>query len=64
VQEQRGATLAVHSILGFSGGVVGPLVVGLVLDAAGGTNSYLGWGFAFLAMGMGSLSALFAIRKL
>ncbi|MDE2229943.1 MAG: MFS transporter [Alphaproteobacteria bacterium] len=63
-QEQRGATLAVHSVLGFSGAVLGPLAVGLVLDATGGGTSYLAWGLAFLAMGAGSLGALFAIRGL
>jgi len=61
---QRGATLAVHSVLGFSGGVVGPLAVGLVLDLAGGGTSYLAWGLAFVTMGAGSLAALFAIRSL
>lgn len=63
VAGQRGATLAVHSVLGFSGGVVGPLAVGLVLDLAGG-DGYLAWGLAFLTMGAGSLAALFAIRGL
>ena len=64
VAGQRGATLAVHSVLGFSGGVVGPLAVGLVLDLAGGGNSYFAWGLAFITMGAGSLAALFAIRGL
>lgn len=63
VPGQRGTTLAVHSILGFSGAVVGPLAVGLVLDLAGG-DSYFAWGLAFLAMGAGSFAALFAIRGL
>lgn len=63
VPGQRGATLAVHSVLGFSGAVVGPLAVGLVLDLAGG-DSYLAWGLAFLTMGAGSFAALFAIRGL
>lgn len=61
---QRGATLAVHSVLGFSGGVVGPLAAGFILDLAGGAGSYLAWGFAFLTMGAGSFAALFAIRGL
>lgn len=61
---QRGATLAVHSILGFSGGFFGPLVVGAVLDLAGGEASRLAWGFAFLAMGAGSAAAFVAIRRL
>ncbi|HKF71638.1 MAG TPA: MFS transporter [Stellaceae bacterium] len=61
---QRGATLAVHSILGFSGGFVGPLAVGVVLDLAGGAASTLAWGLAFVTMGAGSAAALVAIWKL
>jgi hypothetical protein len=29
---RRGATLAVHSMLGYAGGFVGPLIVGWALD--------------------------------
>lgn len=61
---QRGATLAVHSILGFSGAFLGPLVIGVVLDACGGETSRLAWGFAFLTMGAGSAAAFVAIRRL
>jgi MFS family permease len=43
---QRGATLAVHSTLGYAGGFMGPLVLGIVLDLAGG-ESVFGWGLAF-----------------
>jgi MFS family permease len=61
---QRGVTLAVHSLIGFGGGVAGPLAVGVVLDAAGGGASHLAWGLGFITMGLGSLTALIAIRKL
>jgi len=61
---QRGATLAVHSILGFTGAFLGPLAVGAVLDLAGGETSRLAWGLAFLTMGAGSAAALAAIRRL
>jgi MFS family permease len=61
---QRGATLAVHSIMGFTGAFLGPLAVGAVLDLAGGTASRFAWGVAFLAMGAGSAAALIAIRRL
>jgi len=43
---RRGATLAVHSTLGYLGGFMGPLVLGVILDLAGGA-SVLGWLFAF-----------------
>jgi len=43
---RRGATLAVHSTLGYCGGFIGPLLVGWVLDWAGG-NSAAAWSAAF-----------------
>jgi predicted MFS family arabinose efflux permease len=43
---RRGATLAVHSTLGYAGGFLGPLVLGMALDLLGGA-SVLGWGVAF-----------------
>jgi MFS family permease len=43
---QRGATLAVHSTLGYAGGFLGPLALGATLDLFGGA-SVLGWGVAF-----------------
>ena len=55
---QRGATLAVHSTLGYAGGFLGPLVLGATLDLFGGA-SVLGWGVAFghvtVALLLGSL---------
>jgi predicted MFS family arabinose efflux permease len=44
---RRGATLAVHSTLGYAGGFVGPLMIGYTLDLAGGM-SRAGWSAAFL----------------
>lgn len=61
---QRGATLAVHSILGFTGAFLGPLAVGAVLDLAGGDASRLAWLLAMLTMGAGSAAAFVAIRRL
>jgi MFS family permease len=46
----RGATLAVHSTLGFAAAFAGPLVVGIVLDAFGGGR--LAWFLAFAAMAL------------
>jgi MFS family permease len=43
---RRGATLAVHSTLGYAGGFLGPLALGAMLDLFGGA-SVLGWGIAF-----------------
>lgn len=46
---RRGATLAVHSSLGYAGGFVGPLLVGWTLDLSGGM-SQMGWGLSFAAV--------------
>ena len=46
---RRGATLAVHSMLGYAGGFVGPLLVGIVLDWNGGMTAR-GWLAAYLAV--------------
>jgi MFS family permease len=44
---RRGATLAMHSMLGYFGGFLGPLVIGWILDLSGGMSTR-GWGLAFL----------------
>lgn len=54
---RRGATLAVHSMLGYAGGFVGPLIVGLVLDWSGGMSS-AGWSAAFAVLATCMLVAL------
>src|SRR6185437_3617385 len=41
--EQRGATLGVHSMLGFTAGLVAPTSFGIVLDLAGGAQSGRAW---------------------
>jgi MFS family permease len=45
----QGATLAVHSISGFTGGFLGPLVFGIVLGLGGGAVE--SWGYAFVSLG-------------
>ncbi len=47
----RGATLAVHSTLGFGGSLFAPALVGVVLDVATPLGGTTAWGLAFLAMG-------------
>ena len=48
---RRGATLAVHSTLGFGGSLFAPPLVGLVLDLAWPLGGAVAWGLAFLSMG-------------
>lgn len=49
--ELKGATMALHTLIGFAGASLGPLVVGLVLDLFG-ADTRLGWIVAFAAMGL------------
>lgn len=54
---RRGATLAVHSMLGYAGGFVGPLLIGWTLDLSGGM-SQVGWGLSFFSVAMLMVLAL------
>ena len=58
---RRGATLAVHSMLGYSGGFVGPLLIGYALDLCGGMSP-MAWGVAFGLVAVLMLLALVAFR--
>ena len=53
----RGASLAVHSMLGFGAGFVSPLAFGLVLDLAGGNASASAWIYAYASLGVVSALA-------
>lgn len=50
----RGATMALHSTVGFGLSALGAWGVGVAIDAAGGPNSSSGWtaGFALMACGI------------
>ena len=51
----RGATLALHSTIGFGLSALGGWAVGAAIDAAGGASSANGWTAAFMVMGAGIL---------
>jgi predicted MFS family arabinose efflux permease len=61
---RRGATLAVHSTLGYLGGFIGPLAVGLALDLGGG-NTAGAWSgaFAMIAALMALALAMFLAMR-
>ena len=61
---RRGATLAVHSMLGYAGGFVGPLAIGWTLDLSGGMSP-LGWGLAFgsVAFAMALAMVVFTVLR-
>lgn len=60
---QRGITLAVHSIVGFSGGLLGPFVVGGVLDLTATTTGQVSWLAGFLTMALGSVVGLVLLGR-
>lgn len=51
--DQRGVTIAVHSLFGFGAAVAAPAVFGAVLDLAGGNTRTLAWGLAFASLAIG-----------
>jgi MFS family permease len=51
----RGATMALHSTVGFGLSAVGGWAVGVALDAGGGMDTATGWLIAFLVMATGGL---------
>jgi len=55
--DERGATMAIYSFVGFSSAFFAPLVFGAVLDLAGGNRSPLAWGLAFGSIGVFGLLA-------
>lgn len=63
--QRRGTAMALHSLFGFGGGFIAPLVFGGVLDLAGGNANVLAWGIAFASLGFGCLvgSILTGIRR-
>ncbi|MBK8160764.1 MAG: MFS transporter [Rhodospirillaceae bacterium] len=49
--ELKGATMALHTLIGFTGASLGPLAAGGLLDLFG-ADTRLGWVIAFAAMGL------------
>ncbi|CAK0777407.1 Major facilitator superfamily (MFS) profile domain-containing protein [uncultured Gammaproteobacteria bacterium] len=58
---EQGATMAVYSLIGFAGGALGPVAVGLVLSVAGGADSAWAWTLALATMAAGSALAVLAM---
>jgi len=58
----RGATMAVHAMLGFVGATLGPATAGIVLDLSGGRDDPVAWGAALLVGVGGGIFAAFALR--
>ena len=59
----RGATMGLHSMSGYTGGFLGPLGVGLMLDFAG-EDGAIGWGLGFGHLAVVTLTGLVVLRWL
>jgi predicted MFS family arabinose efflux permease len=60
---RRGATLAIHSMLGYAGGFVGPLAIGWTLDLSGGMSPGA-WAAAFSMIAVLNVIALIVFRTM
>jgi MFS family permease len=60
--ELRGAAMGLYSLVGFAGGLLGPVVFGAALDIAGGAASAMAWLAAYAAIGSGCLAAPLVAR--
>jgi len=60
--DYRGATMALHSTIGFGASFVGPLAMGLALDGFGGPSSAAGWQAAYFLLALTALAGLPALR--
>ena len=62
--EQRGATLGVHSMLGFTAGLIAPTSFGMILDLAGGAQSGRAWAASFIVLALPNVIAIAVLRRL
>jgi MFS family permease len=59
---RRGATMAVHAVLGFAAAGIGPIVLGRLLDLSGGGESATSWGLAFASVAAVGVLGPLALR--
>jgi MFS family permease len=60
--ELKGAAIGLYSLCGFGGGMLGPVLFGLALDAAGGASQGAAWVWGYAAIGAGCLVAPAVVR--
>lgn len=61
--QRRGATMALHSVVGFGAAFVAPVAMGLAIDLGGGAGT-LGFGLGFAILGLASLPGAWAVFHL
>lgn len=61
---QRGNTVAVYGVAAAAGGLLGPVLFGVVLDLTGGGQSAVSWGWAFAFLGIVVMAGAVVVRLL
>ena len=61
--DYRGATMALHSTVGFGLSALGGWAVGIALDLGGGIEAAGGWSTAFIIMAVGGALGIFALQR-
>lgn len=61
--QQRGAAMAIYSLMGFVTGFAGSVIFGLCLEWFGGADSAGGWFAAFLMLGLGPIVTAVAVWR-
>jgi MFS family permease len=61
---QRGNTVAAFGTASAAGGLLGPVLLGVILDATGGGKTAESWGLAFALLGVTVLAGGIAVRVL
>ena len=61
--EYKGTAMGVHSFIGFTGAILGPIVFGILLDLGGGKNNYFSWLLSFFSIGVIMMSGPYIIKK-
>jgi MFS family permease len=61
---QRGNTVAAFGTASAAGGLLGPVLLGVILDATGGGGTATSWGWAFALLGVMVLTGGIAVRLL
>ncbi|MDB5315647.1 MAG: transporter [Rhodospirillales bacterium] len=62
-KDRRGATMGLHSMCGYAGGFLGPVIVGFALDLAG-PDDWTQWALAFGHLAPVTLVGLWVVRRL
>ncbi|MBF0269048.1 MAG: MFS transporter [Alphaproteobacteria bacterium] len=62
-QGRRGATMALHSVVGFGCAFAAPVAMGMAIDLGGGASS-LGYGLGFAVLGLAAIPGALALALL